>query len=170
MLFLFIGFVFIFIKWPIALGAGTLDIFPDLVGYLLLLYGAHSLKKESKHFSLVFILCAVLTAVSAAELSLSLLGLLSNTVLSAAVSLLMTLAFLYLTHEICGGAKDMEARRNRPIGVGKLVTAWGFLCFGSLLAYLPLVMPNMYLTCALLELLSYFWFEYSLYVIYSKTK
>lgn len=170
MIFFFIGFFFIFIDWPIPLLSGTLDVFPNLVGYLLILRGAQVLRAESRHFSLVFLLSAVLGAVSVAELVLSLFGLLSNGILSAVISLLMTLAFLYLSYGICKGAKDMEARRNRPIGADKLLTAWGFLCLGSLFAYVPLFMPSMYLTCALLQLLSYGWFEYSLYLIFSKTR
>ena len=170
MLFFFIGFLFIFIDWPIVLLFGTFDIFPNLVGYLLVLRGAQLLKRESRHFSRVFILSAALCAVSAAELVLSLFGLLSNTILTAALSLLMTLAFLYLTYGICKGVKEMEARRNRPIGTDKLLTAWGFLCLGSLFAYVPLFMSSMYLTSVLLQMLSYGWFEYSLYLIFSKTR
>lgn len=170
MIFFFIGFIFIFIDLPIPLLGGTLDILPNVVGYLFVLKGAKALKSESKHFSSIFLVGAILTAVSAADLLLSLFGLLSNSILAAAVSVLMTLAFLYLAHEICEGAKEMQARRNRSIGADKLVTAWGFLCIGSILAYLPLVMPSMYLTCVLLQLLSYIWFEYSLYIIFSKAK
>lgn len=170
MIFFFIGFLFIFIDWPVALLSGTLDVFPNLVGYLLILRGAQVLKPESRHFSLVMLLCAILGTVSAAELVLSLVGLLSNSTLAAILSLVMTLAFLYLSYEIYKGTKEMEARRNRPIGADKLLTAWGFLCLGSLFVYVPLFLPSMYLTCVLLQLLSYGWFEYSLYLIFSKTR
>lgn len=170
MIYFFIGFVFIFIDWPIALGAGTLDVFPTVLGYALLIPGAMRLKEESKHFSRVLFSAYGLLAVSVAELVLSLLGVLSTAWLAAVLSVVMTLAFLYLTREIAEGAKEMEARRNRPIGADKLQTAWGFLAIGSLLSYLPLAMANMYLMCVMLELLSYGWFEYSLYLIHTRTK
>ena len=170
MLFVFFGLLFVFIDWPISLFGGTLDVVPNVVGYLLAYYGANTLKRYSKHFKTTSLVALALAAVSAVQTVISLIGVASTSIISAAISILATLAFLYLAREICEGAKAIEARQNRPIGVSKLVTAWGFLCVGSLLAYLPLAMPNMFLTCSLVQLLSYFWFEYSLYIIHTKMK
>ncbi len=170
MLYIFIGLFFVFIDWPIALLGGSFDVVPNVVGYLLVLYGAHTLKDESKHFRDAFFVAIALSAVSVVQTVLSLLGFLSTSIPAATVSILSTLAFLFFTYKLCEGAKEMEARRNRPIGASKLLTAWGFLCIGSLMAYLPLVMPDMFLTASLIQLLSYFWFEYSLYLICSKAK
>ena len=170
MIYLFIGFFFIFIDWQISLGVGTLDVCPNLIGYALILIGAKGLREESRRFDRVHITAWCLLGVSALQLVLSLLGILSEGIISAVISVAVTIAFLYLTREISSGAKEMEARRNRPIGAGKLETAWGFLCVGSLLMYAPLLLPSIYLTCVMLQILSYIWFEYSVYVIYSKTK
>lgn len=170
MLYIFIGLFFVFIDWPIPLLSGSFDVAPNAIGYLLALYGAHTLKHESKHFRDAFFVSIALLAVSVAQAVLSLLGFVATSIPLAAVSVLSTLAFLFFAHELTKGAKEMEARRNRPLGASKLLTAWGFLCIGSLMAYLPLLMPDMFLTASLVQLLSYFWFEYSLYLIYSKAK
>ena len=170
MLYIFFGLLFVFIDWPVALWGGTLDVVPNVVGYLLALYGASTLKGYSKHFQNVSYVALALAIVSAVQTVISLLGISSTSMASAVISILATIAFLYLAREITEGAKAIEARQNRPIGVSKLITAWGFLCVGSLLAYLPLIMPDMFLTCSLIQLLSFFWFEYSLYLIHTKSK
>ena len=170
MLYIFLGLFFVFIDWPISLLSGSFDVVPNVVGYLLVLYGTNTLKSESKHFSNAFFVAIALSLVSVAQTVLSLLGFVSTSIPAAAVSILSTLAFLFFARELCEGTKQMEARCNRPIGASKLSVAWGFLCIGSLMAYLPLLMPDMFLTASLLQLLSYFWFEYSLYLIYTKTK
>lgn len=170
MIYFFIGFFFIFIDWPIAVGAGEIDVFPNLLGYLLLLFGARAIKGESRRATPIAILSGCLLAISVAELVLSLLGVLGDSTLAAVLSVLVTLLFLYLAYLLCAVAKEMEAKRQRPIGAGKLETAWGFLAVGALVAYAPLFLPSLTLTAFALQILSYVWFERSLYTVYVKTK
>lgn len=169
MILFFIGFIFVFLDFPITVGTGSVDVLPNVVGYALTAVAAHRLLPYGRRFARVRLISILLGVVSVAEIFLALFIPTGTSILPAIVSIVSTLAFLLMTYEIAAVTKEIEARANRPVGADKLMTAWGFIAIGSLFAYVPLLMPSMTMTSLMLQLLSYIWFLYSLYLVKSKT-
>ena len=170
MLLFFIGFLFIFLDFPVTIGQATINFIPDFVGYIFLLFGCHTIGKESNHFIPVRIVSFILALWGVANFVLSLIAFEFNTYVNMIVNIVVALGALYLTYEFTEGVKEYELAIGKPIGAAQLSSAWILLCMGNLIFYFSFFFEALTLICILLQLLSLIWFEYAVFSIWRTQK
>lgn len=168
MLFLFIGFFFLFLDFPIAIGTATLNLMPAFVGAALLLVGFGRIESGESRFLRMRLGAALLGAL---DLALTLLAVLSvdmGDVLSIVTDALGILLSLYLAYETVQHVKALERKHTRPLGGNDLTSSWFLLALGNLLSLFVVYMDSMALLCIALQLLSVAWYQLALYRAWHK--
>ncbi len=170
MLLFFIGFLFVFLDFPMTFGTATINFIPDFIGYILILFACRTLGKESNHFFPVRISATVLAAWGIATFVMDIVAFRMNNFVDMIADILATLCALYLTYEFTEGIKEYEMGIGKPIGAAPLSSAWILLCMGNLIYYFSLFFESLALICILLQILSLIWFEHSVFMIYQNLK
>ena len=170
MLLFFIGFMFVFIDYNITIGAASVNLIPDFIGFALVLIASRSYVQKSARFKIVGILSAILGAWGIVAFVLALCSVSLAPIPELITGILATVGALGLTYAFCEGVKEYESGFVKPFGAAQLASSWVLLCMGNLIYYFTLVFENMYLVCILLQLLSIVWFEYSVFSIYQNLK
>ena len=165
MLLFFFAFLFVFLDFRYNIGAATLNLIPDFVGYALIFIAARRYKEKSEHFRHITLLSVILFAWGVASFLLGAFAIKLHIALEVATSILSTLGALYLTYKFSEGVKEYETSFTRPIGAAQLSSAWVLLCMGNLIFFFTFVLESMYLVVILLQLLSLIWFEYSIIAV-----
>lgn len=102
MLLIPIGLILVFFYFNLDVGGRAVDLLPDAVGYLLILYNAWKFREKSYSFSNLVYLSAVLTVYSVAVRLI-----LPTGVAGLAASLLELILQLYLLKLIVAGIEDL---------------------------------------------------------------
>lgn len=170
MLCFFIGFLFIFLDFPVSFGASQINFIPDFIGYALILFTCKRFLKENGHFLPVGIASFLLFLWSVAAFVMDAAAFKMNVWVGMIADILVTLCALYLTYEFTEGMKEYESSIGKPLGASALASAWILLCMGNLIYYFSLFFESLTLMCLLLQLLSLVWFEYSVFVIYKNIR
>ncbi len=170
MLLSFIGFLFVFLDFPMTFGTATINFIPDFVGYILILLACRTLGRESNHFIPVRITAFILALWGIASFVMDAVSFRMNSFADMIADILSTLCALYLTYEFTEGVKEYEMSIGKTIGASQLSSAWILLCMGNLIYYFSLFFEDLTLMCLLLQVLSLIWFEYALFVIYQNAR
>ena len=167
MLYLFIGFFFLFLEFPIPVGNGTLNLMPACVGGALLLLGIGRLSDGAPRFLRMRLSSLVLIVLSLARTVTSLSGMQTGVWPTLAQALEILLA-LHLAYEVTEYVKAKEKYVSRPLGGKDLSSAWFLLTIGNLLSFFSVYLESMALLCLVLQLLSIVWYQMALWRAYKK--
>ncbi len=164
MWFCFIGFLFIFLDFEITLAGGTtVNFIPDFLGYALLSLGVFHLGHENGRFSRCRITALVALVLSAGTFVLDLLALPLPPTAELIIGILMTVVSLYITYEFSEGTKALERSLYKKLDADKISAAWVILSMTSLLEFLVLYFPAVFIPCYALHWLAVAWFESSVF-------
>ena len=128
-----IGLIFVFFYINIPVLGYTVDILPDVAGYLLIAFNAWQFREESKSFSNLVYLSGILAVYSTAVRLIMPTG-----VTGIALSLLELILQLYLLKWIEDGVKDMEQAVGAHLNTGVLYR-WRILVSSAWAAVFVLV-------------------------------
>lgn len=146
---IFIGLILVLFDFNLNLGAATIGLIPDFIGFYFILQGVRELKDQSAKIASAekpaFVM-AIFTAV------LYLFDLLTISArlypLGYILGLISTIAALYVLYLIVSGIGQIEAEQAKPLEAAKLFTAWKIYAVVSVSLY--------FLT--LIRLLGLLWF------------
>ncbi len=166
--FIFFGFFFLFLDFPIAVGTGSLNLMPAAVGCVLLLLGFGRISDGAPRFLRMRLAAMGLGVLDLALTVLALLAVDMGKPLGIALDLVGLALALYLGYEMAEQVKAWEKRASRPLGGRDLSSAWFLLLFGSLLSILGGYVESVALLCMVLQLLSVIWYQMALYRCWRK--
>ncbi len=159
MKYYFWGFLLVFLDFNIQLSyGGVLNALPTFLGYTLLLLATWRFGHENEHFRRLKLLAPIALALSVGEFVLDLLALPLPKVAELIISIVMTVAALYIAYEFAEGAKALERSLYKKLDADKISAAWIILCMTSLLEFLIIYIPTVALPCYLLHWLAVAWF------------
>ena len=160
MKYYFLGFLFVFLDFnlPLAHG-GEVNLIPAFLGYAILFFSNRRFGHENGHFRHLRLFTVIAFFLSAAEFTLDLIALPLPKVAELVISVVMTVAALYIAYEFAEGAKELERSLYRKLDADKISSAWIILSITSLLEFLVLYLPAVVLPCYLVHWLAVAWFE-----------
>ncbi len=142
------GLIFVFFYYNLQVGAYTVDLLPDALGYLLIAIGLFRLRGASRAFSRGIVLCAVLAVYGTAMRVLLPTGL-----PGAVLSLAELIAQVLLLYLLVSGVQDLEGTLGLPLN-SKVLERWRvWLSVVWLGSYLFVLLGLFVPTAALLGLL-----------------
>ena len=160
MKYYFLGFLFVFLDFNLPLGyGGQINLIPAFLGYAILFFTNRRLGHENGHFRRLRITTAIAFILSTAEFALDLIALPLPKVVELVISVVMTIAALYIAYEFAEGAKDLERSLYKKLDADKISSAWIILSMTALLEFLVLYLPDAMLPCYLVHWLAVAWFE-----------
>ncbi len=165
---IFFGFFFVFLNFEIAIGAGTLNVMPAFIGYLLILLGCGKIDDGSRCIFRIRGFSVPLAFISAAFTVLGLIPIPMHTIARLLINLVSIGGALYVTYEVADWVKEKERERFRPLGGSDLSSAWFLLAIGNLISLFASFMASMALLCLALQLLSIAWYQMALYRAWRK--
>ena len=169
MKYYFFGFLFLFLDFDIQFPyGGTLYLAP--IGYGLLILASMRLGHENDRFRRLKLLTPIAFVLSLGVFVLKLCALSLPAVVGPVISVVMTVASLYVAYEFAEGAKALERSLYKKMDADKISAAWIILAMASLLTFLTIYFEAVKLTCALVKLLAIIWFESAIYHFERKLK
>lgn len=134
MTYIFFGLVLTFVDFFI----NQFDVFPDFIGYALILAGVHQLSQMSGYFSKARIFAAIMLVYSLSDL----FHLKTITVeweffsvLLVAANLFLVFMPIYFLYLITRGVGDLEYRYQADFGAAQLMLLWKVILIVTVLAY-----------------------------------
>lgn len=164
MRYYFFGFLLIFLDFNITLSyGGVLNLLPAFLGYALLILASVRMEDKNEHFRRLKLFSPVALALSASVFVLDLTAIALPKVAELVISILMTIASLYIAYEFAEGAKALERSLYKKMDADKISSAWIILSMASLLMFLTIYFEDVLLPCAFVKLLAIAWFESATY-------
>ncbi len=147
---IFIGLIFILFDFRLFLFILNFNIFPDFIGYIILLLGILELKKRSKHYKNIIPITIFMIFISSIISIINFLMIKLNLVAYEFINIITTGIFMYLSYEIILGIKDMEKADDNNYKATNLYKIWQVLLIVLYVGYLCLFIPgfseNMFIT------------------------
>lgn len=169
MTYYFFGFLFLFLDFGIQFPyGGTLYLVP--IGYALLILASMRLGHENDRFRRLKLLTPIAFVLSLGVFVLKLCALSLPMVAELVISVVMTVASLYVAYEFAEGAKALERSLYKKLDADKISAAWIILAMASLLTFLSIYFKDVALPCAFVKLLAIVWFEVATYQFERKLK
>ena len=137
---IFWGFLLDFLDFNLTLNGFSIDILPDFVGWLLVLFGARRMREENERFARMQPAAGVLFAVYLLSFllqpfgSIDLGGSLPAAALVLAVNLVFVALYAYVLWQLVRAMQEMEERYGRAFGAHGIRTAVIVILVGMLLA------------------------------------
>lgn len=139
---IFIGFLFIFLNFNLILNQGTLGLFPDFVGYILLVKGVIEMASESTLFMKVRSLCIGMGIYTGILYAFDLFGFKPQLGwIGILLGVVSTIVSLYISYVIVRGVQNMEDIRAIDLNGNKLRSTWNYLAVFQCAVYLFLILP-----------------------------
>lgn len=170
MLYFFIGFFFLLLDFPIAIGGGSLNLMPACVGGVLVLLGIGQTCDGTPRFLRMRLSSALLVVLNLARTVTDILGIGDEALWHVLAQGFEMLLALYLAYEIAEYVKAKEKAASRPLGGKDLASAWFLLTFGNLLSFLAGRVESIALLCLVLQLLSVVWYQTALWRAHKKMR
>lgn len=120
---IFWGFLFVMLDFNLNIGASTIGLIPDFIGFWLLNKGMSELSTESDIFSKKSGLALILMACSMVIYVIDLLGL-SLGLFEIVIGIAMTVAQLYLEYKVLMGMFELEEYNHTHLGADDCKTKW----------------------------------------------
>ena len=137
---IFWGLLLDFLDFNLTLNGFSIDILPDFVGWLLVLFGARRMREENERFArmqpaagvlfAVYLLSFLLQPFGPVDLDDSLLAV----ALALAVDLVFFVLYAYVLWQLVRAMQEMEERYGRAFGAHSMRTAVIVILVGMLLA------------------------------------
>ena len=140
---LFWGMVFLFFNFNIFLFIVNINLFPDFVGYILIILGVKELLRQSKHFKQIYPISITMLVLSIIYLVTNLLMIEINAIISGIISIAFMAMFMFLLCKIILGIKDMEKNDDRNYKTGLLYILWIALTAATGITYSCALIPNL---------------------------
>ena len=139
----FYGFLFIFLDINLRFNAHSLNLLPDWVGYLLLIYGFNELRVQSDCFvkaKPLSVAMAIYTGV------LWLLDIFAVNVeyggfIGWAVALVPVIVSFYISYLVVRGIGDIEANRAIDLQYERLMKVWMIHAAATIATYILILIP-----------------------------
>ena len=137
---IFWGLLLDFLDFNLTLNGFSIDILPDFVGWLLVLFGARRMREENERFARMQPAAGVLFAVYLLSFllqpfgSIDLGGSLPAAALVLAVNLVFVALYAYVLWQLVRAMQEMEERYGRAFGAHGIRTAVIVILVGMLLA------------------------------------
>lgn len=139
---IFLGFLFVMLDFNLDIGASTIDLIPDFIGFWFLSKGMNELTDESETFgkniglATVLMVCSVIIyVIDLIALSLGLLGIV--------IGIAMTIAQLYLEYKVIMGMFELEEYNNTHLGADDCKSKWIFamvmVILTTVLVWIPII-------------------------------
>lgn len=165
---IFIGLLFVFLDFNLNLGASTVELIPDFIGFILMYNGSKELIQESEWFNKIMPFTLGMSIYSGVIYALDLLGLsagldLAFSFILGVITLIMT---IYINYAIVMGVSDMEIRYDSDFNWKPLYAAWKLLAICQVLIYLLVFIPIFNIIGLLVVLIANIYYLYC----FSKTK
>ena len=144
---IFWGFLLDFLDFNLTLNGFSIDILPDFVGWLLVLFGARRMREENERFARMQPAAGVLFAVYLLSFllqpfgSIDLGGSLPAAALVLAVNLVFVALYAYVLWQLVRAMQEMEERYGRAFGAHGMRTAVIVILAVMLLAPLVVWLP-----------------------------
>ncbi|MBR5948590.1 MAG: hypothetical protein IKZ82_08115 [Clostridia bacterium] len=139
----FFGFLFIFLDINLKFNAHSLNLLPDWVGYILVIYGLNELWGESERFTKAKPLCVAMAIYTGV---LWLLDIFAVSVeyggfVGWAVALVPMVISFYISYLVVLGVGDIEANRGIDLQYERLMKVWKVHAISTLATYILMVIP-----------------------------
>lgn len=122
---LFLGMLLVFLDVSAAVGGGSIDVLPDLVGYLLMLRGLGEISDESPFFGKIRPLAQAMVILSAVLMGTELFAVtVYGRFWHFCLGLAAMISGLLIGFWIVSGMRDMERRRGWDLEGEKLSSMW----------------------------------------------
>lgn len=139
---IFLGFLFVMLDFNLDIGASTIGLIPDFIGFWLLNKGMSELSIESDTFGKKSGLALILMACSIVIYVIDLLGL-SLGLFEIVIGIAMTIAKLYLEYQVLMGMFELEEYNHTHLGADDCKTKWIFamvmILLNFVLVWIPLI-------------------------------
>lgn len=158
---IFWGFLLDFLDFNLTLNGFSIDILPDFVGWLLVLFGARRMREENERFARMQPAAGVLFAVYLLSFllqpfgSIDLGGSLPAAALVLAVNLVFVALYAYVLWQLVRAMQEMEERYGRAFGAHGMRTAVIVILAVMLLAPLVVWLPFGFALAILLSIGSF---------------
>lgn len=119
---IFWGFLLIFIDINIGSGSFKIDLLPDFVGEILLLYGMKELQNESRHFNDYLTLAKGFIVVSVCSFVIGLL--VQSVLINIVISIVSVVLFIILSYHIVKGIADIQDKYSVYMEAEALYSCW----------------------------------------------
>jgi len=139
---IFIGMVFILFDFRLFLFILNFNLFPDFIGYIILLLGILELKKCSKHYKKIIPITIFMIIISSIISIINFFMINLNPVVYEFINIITTGIFMYLSYEIILGIKDMEKTDDNNYKAANLYKIWQVLFIVLYAGYLSLIIPG----------------------------
>lgn len=146
---IFLGFLFEMLDFNLDIGASTIGLIPDFIGFWLLNKGMSELSTESDIFGRKSGLALILMACSLVIYVIDLLGL-SLGLLGPIIGIAMTIAQLYLEYQVLMGMFELEEYNHTHLGADDCKTKWIFVMVMNLLNIVLLWIPFINIVCLII--------------------
>ena len=146
---IFLGFLFEMLDFNLDIGASTIGLIPDFIGFWLLNKGMSELSTESDIFSRKSGLALILMACSLVIYVIDLLGL-SLGLLGPIIGIAMTIAKLYLEYQVLMGMFELEEYNHTHLGADDCKTKWIFVMVMNLLNIVLIWIPFINIVCLII--------------------
>ena len=137
---IFLGFLFVMLDFNLNIGASTIGLIPDFIGFWFFIKGMEELTEESNTLAKNIGLSMVLMVCSGVIYLIELLGIQLG-LLGIIIGLAMTIAQLYLEYQVITGMFELEAYNNHYFGADDCKTKWIFAMAMILLNYVFMWFP-----------------------------
>jgi len=139
---IFIGFILAFINFNINIGNSNIGLFPDFIGYILIIVGLEEMVHESTFFIKIK---PFVTGMAVYSGFLYFIDLIGASVLFGAMTYLLaiisTAISLYITYNIVMGVIDMEGKYNTYLNGENLKSTWKLLAIFNVITFVFLLIP-----------------------------
>lgn len=146
---IFLGFLFEMLDFNLDIGASTIGLIPDFIGFWLLNKGMSELSTESDIFSRKSGLALILMACSLVIYVIDLLGL-SLGLLGPIIGIAMTIAKFYLEYQVLIGMFELEEYNHTHLGADDCKTKWIFVMVMNLLNIVLIWIPFINIVCLII--------------------
>ena len=149
---IFIGMLLIFLNFDLEIGASSIGILPNFLGYFFMFEGIAEVVEFSDYFYNLTRYRRGVIGYSALIYAADLLGLSSRlpTLITVATGLATTALSLFISYNILMGVRDIESGKSQNLNSHQLYFAWKLVAVFSVLPYLTLFAPPLALVSIML--------------------
>ena len=139
---IFIGFIFIFLNFNLTLGSSKIGLFPDFVGYIVMIGGLVEMAEKSSIFMKVKPYVTGMAIYTGILYLLDLFGIsVSLGALTYVLAITSMAVSLYISYNIVMGVIDIEEKYNMILNGRKLKSTWTLLAVFNVLTFVSLLIP-----------------------------
>ena len=158
---IFIGFLLVFLNFNLNLGNSTIGLFPDFIGYIVMINGLAEMAEESQLFLKVKPYAAGMAVYTGILYFIDFLGVSPSLgAFSYILAIVSTIISLYISYCVIMGVKETEEKHNTELNGDSLKSTWNILAVFHIAVYITLLFPPLAVICIIVAIIvrrSAFW-------------